>query len=315
MIITCGEALFDMFAGESQTGRAFGVSIDGVIGGSPLNVSLGLSRMGSQTGLFTRISTDIFGEKLSAFMKANTISDQYCVTTDQYTTLAIVSTDETGHPRYFIYTNGTADCSMEMSDIPATLGEDVEAIHLGSFATALNPSGQVLRAFARQNADRCLISFDPNIRAMVIPDMDVWRDCVDEMLPLAGIVKASDEDLSMLYPGQELEAFIARALSEGADLACVTRGPDGAIVGSADGRLVHVPGRKVDVIDTVGAGDTFQAATLHYLSAQNALKKGAARDVDISEMAQFAVNAAALTCTRRGADLPTLAQISAFAGS
>lgn len=315
MILTCGEALFDMFSVPRQDGNVHAVAIDGVVGGSPLNVALGLSRMGGAAGLFTRISTDMLGQRLRAFMADNGVSDRYCVATDNLTTVSLVETGPDGHPRYFIYCNGTADCSMELSDIPETLADEVSIIHLGSFATVFEPTGETLRTFAGREAARRLISFDPNVRTMVVSDLDLWRQRVDEMLPLAGIVKASDEDIGLLWPDQPLEWFVEKALVAGADLAFVTQGPEGAIAGSADGRLMHVPGVQVDVIDTVGAGDTFMAACLHHLTTADLAEKGKAQTADIGAMASFAVHASALTCTRRGADLPTLAEIEAFAAA
>jgi len=314
MFITCGEALYDMFVKPSDGGNPHGVTVDGVVGGSPLNMALGLARMGNRVSLFTRISNDAFGQRLRDFMANNQISDEYCVAADQPTTLAMVETDETGHPSYSIYSNGTADCSMEMSDIPGDLDPRDGLIHLGSFATVLEPSGRALREFAKQNADTHFITYDPNVRLVVVPEVEPWRETTDELLPIAGMVKASDEDLGIIYPDQPIEAFIEKALVAGADICIVTKGPDGALIGSADGRLVSVPGQKINVIDTVGAGDTFMAASMHYLAAQSACEKGLARDVDLIEMGSFAVKAAAITCSRRGADLPSLADIEAFDG-
>ncbi|MEO1700462.1 MAG: carbohydrate kinase [Pseudomonadota bacterium] len=314
MFITCGEALYDMFVKPTENGSSHGVRVDGVVGGSPLNMALGLARMGNRVSLFTRISNDSFGQRLRDFMAANDIGDDYCVAADQPTTLAMVETDEMGHPSYSIYSNGTADCSMELSDIPDELDPRDGLIHLGSFATVLEPSGRALREFAKRNADTHFITYDPNVRAVVVPNIDSWRDTTDELLSVAGMVKASDEDLEIMYPERPIEMFIEKALTAGADICIVTKGPDGALIGSADGRLVQVPGQKVDVIDTVGAGDTFMAASMHYLAAQSACEKGLARDVDLIEMGSFAVKAAAITCSRRGADLPSLADIEAFDG-
>lgn len=312
MFITCGEALYDMFVKPAANGNAHGVSIDGVVGGSPLNMALGLARMGNRVSLFTRISNDAFGQRLRAFMREHGINDGYCVATDQPTTLAMVETDENGHPSYSIYSNGTADCSMELTDIPAELDARDQLIHLGSFATVLDPSGATLREFAKRNAATHFITYDPNVRLVVVPEVDQWREKTEALLPLAGMVKASDEDLGIIYPDRPVEQFIEQALVAGADICMVTKGPDGALIGSADGRLMQIPGVKVDVVDTVGAGDTFMAASMHYLASQNACAKGKARDVDLAEMGMFAVKAAAITCSRRGADLPSLADIEAF---
>lgn len=314
MFLCSGEALFDMFVGPSASGDPLEITLDGRIGGSPLNVALGLARMGNQSDFFTRVSADPFGERIRAFMAQNNISDRYCIAAEgQPSTLAIVSTRDDGHPRYDFYYNGTADCSMIPSDIPQTLDDNVEVLHFGSFATVFEPTGGTLRTFAKREAGKRFIAYDPNIRAMVVPDLDIWRSVIDEMSGISNFVKASDEDLELLYPGKPLEAFIETMLVAGADIACVTRGGDGVIIGSADGRLMHVPGRKVNVVDTVGAGDTFQAASLHFLGAEGVVKPGMARDVDIAALAGFAVKAAAVTCSRRGANLPTLAEIEALA--
>ncbi|KAG1647626.1 Epoxyqueuosine reductase [Nymphon striatum] len=240
------------------------------------------------------------------------VSDEYCITTDQQTTLAMILTGDDGHPDYSFYTKETADCSMEMGDIPAALDNRDQVIHMGSFATALPESGAVFRTFAKREANNCFISFDPNVRNMVLPEKDIWLNMVDEMLPISNFVKASDEDLAFLYPDLPLEDFIDKALEAGVDVACVTRGPDGALAKTANGQIIDLPGRKVNVTDTVGAGDTFQAACLHFLAAAGLAKKGKAQNVELEKMVSFAINAAALTCTRRGADLPTLVEIEAF---
>jgi fructokinase len=313
MFITCGEALFDIFAQPSKSSTPHGIGFDGVVGGSPLNVALGLSRMGNRASLFTRLSNDMFGRNIRAFMKEMDVHHDYCVSTDQQTTLSMIMTKPDGQPDYSLYTKGTADCSMEMSDIPTKLDDRDQVIHLGSFATALEKSGAVLREFAKQQAGKRFIAFDPNARPIVIPERKPWHAMIDEMLPVSNFVKASDEDLDFLYPGQPIEAFLDRCLAAGVDVACVTRGPDGALAKSANGQCVDLPGRKVDVIDTVGAGDTFQAASLHFLAQSKLARKGEAQTVDLEALVKFAIDAAALTCTRRGADLPTLSQIEAFA--
>lgn len=312
MFITCGEALYDIFTGSAAPEKSYAMNMNGVIGGSPLNVALGLSRMGNRASLFTRLSNDMFGRNIRAFMNDVNVSDEYCVATDQQTTLAMIMTGPDGHPDYSLYTKGTADCSMEMSDIPKTLDDADQVIHMGSFATALPESGAVLREFAKREAANRFISFDPNVRQIVIPEKQTWLNTIEELLPITNFLKVSDEDLAYIYPDMPLEAFIDKALEAGADIACVTRGPDGALARTADGTRVDLPGRKVDVQDTVGAGDTFQAASLHFIAAAGLAKKGAAQNVDLENMVRFAIDAAALTCTRRGADLPTLKEIEAF---
>lgn len=310
MFLSCGDSLFDMFSGPS--GDPYGIALDGHVGGSPLNVALGLARMGNHSRFFTRVSTDMFGRRLSAFMADNRIDAGHCVETAQHTTLAVIGLKKDASADYAFYIEGTADRSMKTEDLPADLGPDVRVIHFGSYSTVIEPTASTLLTFAEREAGRRFISYDPNLRVMIEPDIDLWRERSVALSATAGFVKASDEDVTMLYPGKTAETFAAETIAQGVDIVCVTLGSGGALAFSADGRQVRVRGIDVSVVDTVGAGDTFQAACLHWLGNAGLVEKGKAREASLEEMAGFAVAAAALTCSRRGADLPTLADIESF---
>ena len=308
MFLCCGDSLFDMFTGPSADPH--GVAIDGHVGGSPLNVAMGLARMGNHSRFFTRISTDMFGRRIAAFMADNNIDAGLCVQTRQNTTLAMIGLKADNSADYVFYTEGTADCSIMPEDLPDELDPAIRVIHFGSYSTAVEPTAASLALLAAREGESRFVSYDPNLRTMIEPDIDVWRHTVKKMTAAASFVKASDEDIEQLATTPE--KFAADAIAAGADLVCATFGQDGALAFSADGRAVRVPGIAVTVADTVGAGDTFQAACLHWLGAEGLTKKGTARDADLQEMTGFAVKAAAVTCSRRGADLPTLADIEAF---
>ncbi|GAB4363027.1 MAG: carbohydrate kinase [Oricola sp.] len=308
MYLCCGDSLFDMFTGPSADPH--GVTIDGHVGGSPLNVALGLARMGNHSRFLTRLSSDMFGRRIAAFMADNGIDSSLCVPTGQNTTLAMIGLKADNSADYVFYTDGTADCSMVAADLPADLDAAIRVVHFGSYSTAIEPTASTLARLAARESDRRFVSYDPNLRTMIEPDIDVWRATVTAFTGAAAFVKASDEDVEQL--ASTPETFAADAIGAGADLVCVTLGTDGALAYSADGREIRVPGLRVAVADTVGAGDTFQAACLHWLGAQGLAQKGKARAADLAAMAGFAVRAAAVTCTRRGADLPTLADIEAF---
>lgn len=310
MFLCCGDSLFDMFTGPSSD--PYGVTIDGHVGGSPLNVALGLARMGDHSRFFTRVSSDMFGRRIAGFMSDNGIDASLCVPTEQNTTLAMIGLKADNSADYVFYTDGTADCSIIAEDLPAELDSAIRVVHFGSYSTAIEPTASTLAALARREADRRFVSYDPNLRTMIEPDIDIWRATVAAMTKAAAFVKASDEDIEQLATTPE--KFAGDAIASGADLVCVTLGNDGAFAFSADGRETRLPGISVNVADTVGAGDTFQAACLHWLGAQGLTQKGKARAADLDAMAGFAVKAAAVTCTRRGADLPTLADIEAFGG-
>ncbi|WP_102958700.1 carbohydrate kinase family protein [Mangrovicella endophytica] len=304
MFLSCGDALFDLFAQDG--GDVSSIALAGRVGGSPLNVALGLARLGHPAGFFTKMSDDLFGRRIRAFMEMEAIDQRFLVPTTRNTTLAMVSLDPAGVPHYSFYIEGTADRSVEVSDVPETF-DGVKAVHLASYSTVTEPTASALAALARQERERCFISYDPNIRASIEPDLDVWRAKVAELAPLATLVKASEEDLQQLYPGRSIDAVLADWTSAGAAMAVVTRGENGAIAATASGQGAETPGVRVNVVDTVGAGDTFQAALLAKLAEDGRLSRQAVADLDrdaMRELIAFATRAAAVTCSRRGADLP-----------
>ncbi|MBC8130413.1 MAG: carbohydrate kinase [Rhizobiaceae bacterium] len=309
MFLSCGDALFDVFAEPGEDVSR--LSLNAVVGGSPLNVALGLSRLGHRTGFFTKVSTDLFGQRIRAFMEREGIDQRFLVPTDRNTTLAIVSLSKSGSAAYSFYIDGTADRSVEPGDVPDDL-EAIEAIHVASYSTVTEPTASALVRLIDREKDRRFISYDPNIRASIEPDLDLWRAKVAEMVPRAALVKASDEDLEQLYPGRSPETVAGDWVAAGAALAVVTLGPNGAIGLSASGAAVSVPGRTVAVVDTVGAGDTFQAATLARLKETHSLSRKALNaftSAELTDVLDFAIKAAAVTCSRRGADLPRRADL------
>jgi fructokinase len=306
MFLSCGDALFDLFAGTSDNPAV--IQLDGRAGGAPMNVAIGLSRLGQKVGFLSKVSRDIFGERIMAHLANENVDTRLIIRTDLLSTLAIVSLDTAGAARYSFYIENTADRSIEAAELPATLPGDLKVIHIGgSYSTALEPSASAFAAFVAREKERRLISYDPNIRDSVAPDLELWRDKVARLAAMAHLIKASDEDLAKLYPGRSAEAVAGNWIGLGARLVIVTHGGEGAIGFVAKGASARVPGVKVTVIDTVGAGDTFQAATLDWLAHKDRLSQdslGALSSQDLTVMLSYAARAAAITCSRRGADLP-----------
>ena len=310
MFLSCGDCLFDLFASPQEDVATIGLS--GRVGGSPLNVALGLARLGHHSGYFTKMSGDLFGERIRGFMERERIDQRFLIPTDRHTTLAMVSLDPDGSASYAFYIEGTADRSIEPGEVPQSLPAEVEVIHVASYSTVCEPTATALAQLVAQESSNRFISYDPNIRASIEPDLDVWRAKVAELVPFAALVKASDEDIAQLYPGRAVDSVIADWVSAGAEIAVVTLGEHGAIAATSAGVTVKVAGQKVVVVDTVGAGDTFQAALLAGLKERGALSKAAIAAFsadDVEALLGFAVKAAAITCTRKGADLPRRADL------
>ncbi len=303
MIVCAGEALFDLFA-QDGTGSDR-LMFDARIGGSPLNVAMGLARLKRDSAFLSAISDDLFGERLWAFLKAEGINTDLVVRMARPTTLSVVGVDLSGVPSYAFYGSGAADRSLRPQDLP-DWPETAKALHIGSYSTVVDPVGSTLARLAQSVADRCFVSLDPNIRPTIEPDMAVWRARLDELLPSLSLLKISSEDFGLLFGHDDWAATAAAWLEAGPDIVIVTKGKYGAEAWTK-GHAASVEGILVEVIDTVGAGDTFQAALLAWLDEHGRLSVGGAKDLtgdQITDLLSFAARAAAVTCSRRGADLP-----------
>jgi len=310
MFLICGEALYDVFP---QAETAGGVTLDARIGGSPFNVAVGLARLGREAAFFTGMSSDTLGRRLERALRDEGVETGYLVRKDNPTTLAFVDLTPGGSPRYTFYGHDCADRVVSEAELPE-LPAEVTGLHFGSFSLVVGQTASALLAFARRHAGQRLISLDPNVRLNVEPDAAEWRRRIDAFAALADLVKVSDEDLETLYPGEPLETAVHRWHAGGAGLVVVTGGAEGARV-SLRGEVFEVPGRRVETVDTVGAGDTFQAALLCGLEELGKASKAGIAALTAEEarrIVDFAVAAAAVTCSRRGADLPRRDEVAAL---
>lgn len=302
MFVVCGEALMDVYAGESTpTGLIF----DARIGGSPFNVAVGLARLGRPAALLTGLSTDSAGERLLRALKDERVDTSLLLRSDAPSTLSVISLDAHGVPRYAFHGAGAADRQLTVDTLPA-LPPATRVLQFGSYALVVEPVGSALLALAAREHGQRLIAYDPNVRLNVEPDLSRWRAVVEQMVALSHFVKVSDEDLGLLFPDEKLGQVAARWLDVGASLVVVTRGSQGANAWTlkARGEVSSVP---VKVLDTVGAGDTFQAALLTWLDEHDALSSAAMASLDepqLQAMLAFASKASSITCSRRGADMP-----------
>ncbi len=306
VIVVCGEALMDVFsAGDTATG----MRLDARVGGSPFNVAVGLARLGQPVSFFAALSRGFLGERLMQALAVEGVATAAVARSDAPTTISLVGLDAHGVPSYAFYGEGAADRALHAGDL-ARLPANISVVNVGSYATVVEPIASTLRALVERERGKgsagALIAFDPNIRLNVEPDLPRWRAQLTWMLPRTDLLKVSEEDLALLQPGTDLDAFAADARAHGVKAVVVTRGAQGAFGWTARGK-VGVPPVAVEVIDTVGAGDTFQAALLTWLAERGALSAAAMETLaadDWRSALAFAARAAAITCTRRGADMP-----------
>jgi fructokinase len=308
-ITVVGEALIDLVpAGD---GRLF----EAAPGGSPANVAVGLARLGVPVYLGARIADDLLGRRVRAHLVANGVDLSFAVRAQEPTSLAIVAVGPNGGPEYDFRVAGTADWQWTDAELSALPADDTLAIHTGSLAATMFPGADPLARLAERAAARVTVSYDPNCRPLLMGNVDAARARIERLIAHADLVKASAEDLAWLYPGRAPADVAERWLGFGPALTAITLGADGVVAVGAGAGRVRRPGLPVEVVDTVGAGDAFTGAMLQGLHDRDLL--GAARRqtlrglpaATLAEVLDRAVRAAALTCTRRGADPPTLTEL------
>lgn len=302
-VAVAGEALIDL----ASTGP---LAFQGHEGGGPLNTAVACVRLGHPTGYITQLSTDLFGERLLGYMQSNGLDTRFVTRSDAPSTLAFVErTPQTN--RYAFYTRGSADGTWAPPTLPR-LPDECRVLHFGSISLLQEPAAGRIADLVEANAARVLTVFDPNVRPSLIPDMTAYRARFMRWLGRTHLLKLSDEDAALLAPGQRLDEAAAAWLRGGPRVVVVTRGPQGAVLYRRDRPPIVVGAPPVTVVDTIGAGDTFTAGLSsclldHGVAAGDLLDT--LPDATWQQVMNFAATAAALNCTREGADPPTLTEL------
>ncbi len=306
MYLVCGEALFDFFSENDASGQASKVNFKAIAGGSPFNVAVGLRRLGIDVALFAGLSTDYLGRRLQQVLQEEGVCPDYLLDFDAPTTLAMVAVGADGSPHYSFRGEGCADRQLQVEHLPE-LGPEVRGLHIGSFSLVVQPIADTLLALVRRESGKRLISLDPNVRLNPEPNIGLWRERISTLVEHADLIKVSDEDLSLLYPERDPQSVIEGWLEHRCQLVFLTRGGQGATVFSRRHGSWSAPACSVVMADTVGAGDTFQAALIAWLTEQQLDSIEGLQLLtreQINAMLTFAVSAAALTCSKTGPDLP-----------
>lgn len=308
VVAVAGEAVTDLVpAGEDGLFRA-------APGGSPANVAVGLARLEVPVRMLARLSQDPLGRRLRDHLATNGVDLSHAVAAAEPSSLAIVLVAPDGSAAYDFRVDGTADWQWTDDELSGALA-GVHALHVGSLALTTPPGGAVLRRLAARARASATVSFDPNVRHLLMGSTQDVLAVVDEMLTVSDVVKASTEDLEWLAPGRKPADVAADWVARGPSLVVVTCGGDGALAVGRTRGVVESPGTVVDVVDTVGAGDSFMAALIAGLRSRGLLgsdARGALETLDadtVGALLDEAVAASALTCSRRGADPPTAAEM------
>lgn len=311
MILVCGEALIDLFVGAPSS---TGLQAEAVAGGSPYNVAIGIGRLGRSAAFLSTLSDDAFGVFLKGKLVEADVSTSYIQLCSKRTTLSVVATNASGQPQYSFYAEESADRALTPDALPNELPQDVRAIAAGSYSLGVEPIASAIETLIHREAGTRVISLDPNVRPRVVGDLKVYRERFERLLSHATIIKASDEDIELFYPSKDIVTVAKSWLVGGPKLVIITRGPRGPVAVFKD-HVVERPSPSIDVVDTVGAGDTFHAALLAWFDAASQLTPesiGSLSAEQVTAALDFASTAAAIVCTRRGANPPTWEEVIRF---
>jgi len=312
LTVVCGEALIDLFVSTDARGVLHSVPR---LGGAPFNLAVGLARMGQNVAFCAGLSSDVFGQALRRHLIEEGVSEEFLEYYVEPTMLVVVGRQLDGRPFYGFPVPSSADRQLRAARFDGPHSA-VGTLVLGSHLLVMpEPQARLLRVAAALRGKNTLVCLDPNVRLGIIPQASLWRAAFEKFAPLADLIKASDEDIEQLYPEAASPRDVAEGwIAGGAKLVVVTAGAHGATAYLGDGRVLHVPGEAVGVVDTVGAGDSFLAALLASLDGHSETGRAWLEELapDTVEAAmRFAVAAATITCGRVGADLPDAHTVAA----
>ena len=306
MIVVAGEALMDLIVG-----------LDGSVaanpGGGPYNTARTIARLGQPVTFLGRISSDRFGRDLRERLERDGVSAAGVIETDDPTTLAVAELDEHGIATYHFHVDGTSAAGLTEADVASVLAGPSTALHVGTLGLVLEPVGTTIERLVRESDPERLVMLDPNCRPSATSDPAAFRARIERIAARADVVKVSDDDLRFLAPDVEPALMVERMLQTGVRVVLRTHGSDDVEIRTPSARAsVVVP--SVEVVDTVGAGDVFAGGFLaSWIGAGRGRDELASMEL-VCDSVRVAVRAAALGCTRPGADPPTTAELEAFPG-
>jgi fructokinase len=300
-VVVGGEALVDLVPHQPGELRAH-------VGGGAYNTARTLGRLDQDVHYLGCVSDDGFGARLRAQLREDGVRLDTVVDTALPTTLALVELDEKGAATYRFYTEGTSAPALEPEAALSALPETVDFLHIGTLALIMEPTALALQAVVEAVADRALIFVDPNCRPTFIPDRGTYRRSLATTLSYAHVVKVSEEDLDYLEPGADMVLAARRLLEDGPRVALVTLGAEGALIVTADAETA-VAAPKIDVVDTIGAGDAFGGGFIAYWRMKGLDREALGDAGALRAATSFACVVAARTCERAGANPPRLSDL------
>lgn len=296
----CGEVLVDLFP------RPNSAELDGITGGGPKNTAIALSRLNHQVEFIGGISSDQWGQKIKREFDLENVGTRFSKFSDKPTCQAKVTLDSNGAASYEFVIDETATFDFNSEWLPDAYKHKPTLLHIGSLATVVEPGASALFDWALRVSELAPLIFDPNIRPAVIPDREKYKEKFEKWVSISCVIKLSEDDLAWLYPGEDEIELAQKWIAKGSMLVVITRGTDG-IEGITKYGIVRVPAVKVDVVDTVGAGDTVGAVIA---CAIKEFGLDELHDGTLIVTLEKAAFAASITCSRKGANPPTRRELN-----
>ena len=302
-VLVIGEALVDVVHGLNG-------EIKNIPGGSPANTAVALSRLGTKTFMKARTSSDQFGTEIRDYLTDQKVNLDYSLVVNSPSSVidALIQTD--GSAKYEANLNGAADYGWTFAELNQELDQDIQIVQLGSLTSYIEPGAtHVEKWFAQlQQKNKYLLTFDPNIRHPLDgQDEENVRNRAKRLASLSHVVKASDEDLNWIFSNNSPKESAIKMIESGASLVVVTLGKKGAFAVNRKHDVVEVPAKEIDLIDSIGAGDTFAAALITQLLENSWTDVNALEKLSMAELTRTLTNcalASSITCSRQGANPP-----------
>ena len=308
MIICCGESLIDMISIANAGNESV---FAGLTGGAIFNTSIALGRLDVPVGLISGVSTDLFGKKITKDLTDSNVNIKLLIRNEKPTTLAFVDVKD-GQANYTFYDENSAGNSIHYSDFP-NIPKIATTLCFGGISLCTEPAASAYEKLFIQEIKNKVLFLDPNIRSTFISDEISYRKRLNKMISSSDILKVSDEDLDWIVAsGSSINEKIEKLHNLGAKLIIVTKGAEGVAAYVKNKKVINLPAQKVNVIDTVGAGDTFNAGFLAKLSKLKLLSKSNIKNLSskqISMALEYGIKAASITVSRKGANPPLLSEI------
>ena len=302
-VLVIGEALVDVVHGING-------DIKNIPGGSPANTAVALARLGTKTYMKARTSSDQFGTEIRNYLTNQNVNLDYSLVVDSPSSVIDAVIQKDGSAKYEANLNGAADYGWTFAELNQEIDRDIQIIQLGSLTSYVEPGAtNVEKWFAQlRQSDKYLLTFDPNIRHPLDGqnEKDV-RNRAKRLASLSHVVKASDEDLNWIFSNDNPKDSAINIIKSGASLVFVTLGKKGAFVVNKELEIIEVPAKEIEVIDTIGAGDTFAAALITQLLENSWINENELEKLKTTDLTAILTNcalAAAITCSRQGANPP-----------